>query len=93
MVMQNGRVKQGASHAKKIVFMAPNRAAVAAAPPAEREYVASEGQKKTPTPMLVRAELNPHRPLAISFASAPMHIPDMAPMADPMTRWAARPGE
>jgi len=94
MVMQNGRVKHGAPTAPNIVLKAPNRPAVAAAPPALSTMVAGEWQKKTAVPMLVRQELNPHNPIATSDASAPhSRNPTNDPTVLPMTACIASLGE
>ena len=52
MVRQNGNVRQGAPYAPNTVFIAPNTAAVAAAPPALNASAGVEFTKNTPTAML-----------------------------------------
>ena len=89
---QNGNVRHGDPYTPKISFMAPNTAAVAAAPPALNTNVGVEWTKKTPIAIDVNAELNPHRPEAISLPDAPRHAPVKAPIAEPVTACAARPG-
>lgn len=66
MVTQKGSVKQGADADAKTVCRAPKTPAVAIAPPADKAMDDRECTQKTPTPRLVKAELNPHKPMATS---------------------------